>query len=195
MGLLFGSKTESEVDVVSALKEDHKKVKELFDLFEEAEDRRSKLQIVTQTLKSLTVHAQVEEEIFYPAFRKARSAEDETDELMDEALQEHHVAKILMAELEDMSPGDKFYDAKYTVLAESVKHHIEEEESEIFPEVDEDEAAWKGVGERLVARREELMQGTGKSGGNRNGRQSGQTGRAASASRSTGRKSSAKTRR
>ena len=189
---LFGTKTESEVDVVSALKEDHKKLKELFEQFEEAEDRRSKLEIVTETLKFLTVHAEVEEEMFYPAFRKARSADDETDELMDEALQEHHVAKMLIAELEDMSPGDKFYDAKYTVLAESVKHHIEEEESEIFPEVDEDEPVWKGVGERLVARREELMHGTGKSGGSR---QSGRTERVASARRSTGRKPSARSRR
>ena len=156
---LFGNKTESNTDVVSILREDHEKVKELFEQFEEAEDKRTKQHIVDEALKALTVHAQVEEEIFYPAFREAYADDEETEDQMDEALQEHHVAKILIAELEDMSPGEEFYDAKFTVLAESVKHHIEEEESEIFPKIDEDDPTWTDVGERLRARRQHLMQG------------------------------------
>lgn len=156
---LFGNKTESETGAVSVLREDHEKVKELFDRFEEADDKRTKQHIVEETLNSLKIHTKIEEEIFYPAFREANSDDEEIDDTMDEALQEHHVAKILIAELEDMSPGDEFYDAKYTVLAENVKHHIEEEESDIFPKVDDDDPTWTDVGERMKARREKLQEG------------------------------------
>jgi hemerythrin superfamily protein len=154
---LFSSKTEPSVDVVAVLKEDHDKVKELFEKFEDAKGSAQKKQIVTQALKALTVHAQIEEEIFYPAFREANSDDDETDDLMDEALQEHHVVKFLIGELEEMEPGDEFYDAKFTVLSENVKHHIEEEESDIFPKIEEDGSNWAEVGERLATRRQELM--------------------------------------
>lgn len=132
---MMGSKTESAVDVAGILKADHDKVKELFERFEKAEERREK----QQALQSLTVHAQLEEEIVYPAFRQAQGEDEETEELMDEALQEHHVAKFLIAELEDMAAGDEFFDAKFKALGESVKHHIEEEESEVFPKIDQDE--------------------------------------------------------
>ena len=157
---LFGNKTET--DAISLLKEDHEQVKELFERFEEADDRRTKQQIVSQALKALKVHTQIEEEIFYPAVRKADADDEEIDDLMDEAFQEHHVAKILISELEDMNPGDKYYDAKFTVLAESVKHHIEEEESDIFPKV-EDDADWEKIGGRMKERKQELLAGGGRS--------------------------------
>lgn len=151
---LFGIKTGSQNEVVSLLQEDHEKVKELFKQFEAAKDRRSKQQIVQQALQALTVHAQIEEEFFYPAIRES---DEETEDLMDEALQEHHVAKILIGELEGMKPTDEFYDAKFTVLAESVKHHIEEEESEVFPYVSADGTNWEELGQRMAERRQQLL--------------------------------------
>lgn len=166
---LFGNKTDSETDAIGQLRKDHEQLKHLFEQFEEAEDRRTKQQIVNQALTALTVHAQLEEELFYPAARKAGADDEEIDDLMDEALQEHHVAKMLIAELEKMKPGDEFYDAKFTVLAESVKHHIKEEESEMFPKV-EDEGDWEQIGERMHARRQALLEGSGRSNMSGNGR-------------------------
>jgi hemerythrin superfamily protein len=108
---------------IEMLREDHRKVKNLFEEFKHAEQKQTKELIVENILRELEVHATVEEEIFYPA------AEKQTDEKesLDEAREEHHVVKLVINELRKMSAGDERYDAKYTVLAESVKHHIEEE--------------------------------------------------------------------
>ena len=118
-------------NAVEMLREDHQKVKRLFEEFENAEGRE-KEQIVEKTVRELEIHAALEEEIFYPA------AEEQVDEKqsIDEAREEHHVVKLLIGELKKMTAEDERYDAKYTVLAESVKHHIEEEESELFPKLE-----------------------------------------------------------
>jgi hemerythrin-like domain-containing protein len=150
---LFGS---GAPDAIGLLEEDHKKVKKLFRQFESAEGGRAKQRIVAEAIKELKVHAQVEEEIFYHALRKVVE-----EDKVDEAEEEHHVMRLLIAELEKMTARTSRYDAKFTVLAESVRHHIEEEESEVFPEAKGkiDEAA---LGERLLARKQELMQRNGR---------------------------------
>ena len=171
---LFSRKSESYDGVIGLLREDHEKLKDLFEQFEETEDQGSKRQIVDTTLKLLTAHAVAEEEVFYPAVREADTGDEEVNDLMDEAIQEHHIAKVLIAELERMKPSDQFYDAKFTVLAESVKHHIEEEESDVFPKVQDDGTNWEEVATRLKQRRKELLksssQPNGRSGGGRSSR-------------------------
>jgi hemerythrin superfamily protein len=121
--------TSQEGNAVELLRKDHEKVKSLFRDFESARDDNQKRRIVQQAVAELEVHATVEERVFYPAVRQdSPDAEDK----LDESLEEHHVAKFLMHELKDMSPKDERFDAKFRVLAENVKHHIKEEEAELF---------------------------------------------------------------
>lgn len=143
-------------DALQLLRTDHNGVKELFKQFEQAEDSKTKGEIVQKTIMELEVHSQIEEEIFYPALRR----QEDTDEAMlDEADEEHHVVALLIEELRDMRPGSGRYDAKFKVLSENVKHHIDEEESELFPR-----AAEKGqerlqlLGARMEKRKAELLQ-------------------------------------
>lgn len=141
-------------DAIKMLREDHQKVKDLFEEFEKAEEEDEKGQIVRTALNDLEIHATLEEEIFYPAVRE----HIEDDDVMDEALEEHHVAKLIIAELQDMEPGDDRFDAKFKVLAESVKHHIEEEESEILPKAQKMEIDKEGLGEEMTERKQELQE-------------------------------------
>lgn len=139
-------------DAIEMLREDHRKVKALFDEFERTDEAEAKEGIVETTLHELEIHAALEEEIFYPA------AEEQVDEKesIDEAREEHHIVKLLIGELKKMNADDERYDAKYTVLAESVKHHIEEEESELFPKL-EGKLDTEGIGEQMEARKLELQ--------------------------------------
>jgi hemerythrin superfamily protein len=139
-------------NAIEMLKQDHRKVEELFKQFEETEDDNIKEQICEMTIHELETHAALEEEIFYPA---AQPHVDD-QELIDEAREEHHVVKLLLGELKKMSAGDERYDAKYKVLAESVKHHVEEEESELFPMV-QDDLDVEGLGQKMQARKEKLQ--------------------------------------
>jgi hemerythrin superfamily protein len=119
-------------DAIAMLTADHKKVKKLFADFDKLKEEGSdedKSAVVDQICNELKIHAELEEEIFYPAVRKAI---DDSD-LMDEALVEHAGAKDLIAQLEDASPDDDLYDAKVTVLGEQIEHHVKEEEGEMFP--------------------------------------------------------------
>jgi hemerythrin-like domain-containing protein len=143
-------------EVTGMLREDHQKVKDLFEEFENAEEDGEKLRIVRTALAELEIHATLEEEIFYPAVRE--QIEEDDEDTMDEALEEHHVAKFIMRELKDMKPGDERFDAKFKVLAESVKHHIEEEESEILPKADEMELDQEQLAEEMTERKQELQQ-------------------------------------
>lgn len=124
----------TKVDAIKMLTDDHKKVKKLFKEFEKLSSEGSdeeKAQLVKEICTELTIHAQVEEEIFYPAARSA--IEEEEQDLMDEAEVEHAGAKDLISQLETMMPDEDLYDAKVTVLGEYVNHHIKEEEDEMFP--------------------------------------------------------------
>jgi hypothetical protein len=139
-------------DAVSLLKRDHDTVKELFDEFEKAKQRAAKKKIVAKALTELKAHAALEEEIFYPAVR----AELDHD-VMNEADEEHHVAKVLIAELEKMTGKEDHYDAKFTVLSENVRHHIKEEESEMLPKAKRLPIDFDALGARMMERKEELL--------------------------------------
>ncbi|WP_404713800.1 hemerythrin domain-containing protein [Sphingomonas sp. MMS24-J13] len=140
-------------DAIKLLKDDHKEVKGWFKDYEKLEDEGEKLALVQKICLALKVHTQIEEEIYYPA---AREAIDD-DDLLDEAEVEHASAKQLIAEIEAMSPGDRLYDAKVTVLGEYVAHHVEEEESEMFPESRDSPLDLKALGVQMAARKAELM--------------------------------------
>jgi hemerythrin-like domain-containing protein len=122
-------------DAIVLLKEDHKTVKRLFKRFEGLGKNadKSKKEVVEKIVEELSVHSGIEEQIFYPAVRDV--IEDEDTILED--LEEHHIVKWTLSELDDMQPQDERFDAKVKVLTEIVRHHIEEEESELFPQVRE----------------------------------------------------------
>ena len=142
-------------DALQLLRDDHKKVKDLFKQFGETEDVRSRGAIVQEALKELTIHAELEEEIFYPAVRQEAGIEEDK---MDEADEEHRVAKVLIAELQKMRPTSSHFIAKFTVLAESVRHHIDEEESEMLPKAAElGMSRMDELGMEMERRKMELM--------------------------------------
>jgi len=147
----------SASSVTDMLRKDHKKVKGLFEEFEKSEDTATKQRIVETALTELEVHSKLEEELIYPAIR----AEIDDDDLMDEALEEHHVVHGLLVELKKMKPRDERYDAKFTVLAESVRHHIKEEESEMFPKAEDCEIDWEALCSQVVKRKQQLRAKTG----------------------------------
>ena len=148
-------------DAVELIKSDHRKVEQLFREFEEAGDRayKTKQELVGQIVEELEVHATIEEEIYYPAV-EAKARKD-GKELIAEAVEEHHVVKILLGELGSMSSEDEPFDAKVTVLMENVRHHVEEEESELLPQsekiLDTDELTH--LGEQMAARKQQLGAG------------------------------------
>ncbi|WP_033223182.1 hemerythrin domain-containing protein [Kitasatospora phosalacinea] len=143
------------MDAIVLLKEDHKAVEKLFKEFEEAGDRAhvTKRRIVDQVIEQLTVHTVIEEEVFYPAAREA--APDTADHVL-ESVEEHHVVVWLLAELAGLDPQDERFDAKMTVLMENVRHHVEEEERDWFPEVRQAMGRNRllELGERLEAAKE-----------------------------------------
>jgi hemerythrin superfamily protein len=117
------------VDAIELLKTQHEEVKALFKKIEKAEEDE-KQDLFEQLADALAVHATIEEKHFYPATRSAR-----TEELLQEAVEEHLSAKRLIADLMEMSSDDPQFDAKVTVLQEQIEHHVEEEENELFPKV------------------------------------------------------------
>src|SRR3954470_4083920 len=139
---------------VALLKADHDRVKELFDRFEAARTRPAKLKIVRAALVELKVHAAIEEELFYPAVR-AKVGKD----VMNEADEEHHVAKLLVAELDVMDGSESHFDAKFTVLAEIVRHHIKEEENEMLPKAEAAKIDFAALAEKMTRRKEKLLEG------------------------------------
>lgn len=149
----------STTDAIALLKADHRLVKGLFDDFKKAETKREKAKIVAQAITELKIHTEIEEKIFYPVVRKALNKalgkKDATD-MMDEADEEHHVAKLLIAELDTMQAGDDHWEGKFTVLSENIVHHVKEEEGEMFPEVKKLDLDLEALGAQMLARKEEL---------------------------------------
>src|SRR5918998_80508 len=122
------------MDAIRLLKDDHKAVEQLFKRFEKAGDKAysEKRAVVERIVEELSKHAAVEEQLFYPV---VRATVPDTDDIALESLEEHHVVKWVLSELETMDPRDERFDAKVTVLIENVRHHVEEEEDEFFPKV------------------------------------------------------------
>lgn len=140
-------------DALALLKADHKEVAEMLEKFESA--RSTKERLAQQICQALTVHAQIEEEIFYPAAREALG--DDGTDLLDEAKVEHNTLKNLISKIEGSSSEDELFDAHVKVLGEYVKHHVKEEEGELFPKLRKSDMDLKGVGEQLANRKKELM--------------------------------------
>lgn len=140
-------------DAIALLREDHRGLAALFAQFDRLKaDGERKQALVARICRELTVHAKVEEEIFYPA---ARTVLDDAA-LIDEADVEHASAKALVAELEAAKPGDDHYDAKVKVLGEYVGHHVREEQEEMFPKLRRTKLDLRVLGERIAARKREL---------------------------------------
>jgi hypothetical protein len=145
-------------DAVSLLMADHRAAEDLFKQYEKAKSDPAKKQaIANKVIAELRVHMALEEEIFYPA---SRPFVDEQD-TVNEAEVEHASAKDLMTQIEAMSPTDDYYDAKVKVLSEVIEHHVEEEETEYFPETRKSEMDLKAVGEQMKARKAELKSKAG----------------------------------
>jgi len=140
-------------DALVLLRKDHDKVKGLFEDFEKAENTRQKKKIVADTINELKIHATIEEEIFYPTLRSKKVDKD----LLNEADEEHHVAKLLIAELDQMDGSEDHWEAKFTVLSENIKHHIKEEEGELFPKARNLDIDFVTLGKKLQARKQQLM--------------------------------------
>jgi len=141
------------------LKEDHAKVKEIFEEYEDLGSRAhaGKMHRFMELKRELTIHAQIEEEIFYPAIRERGEEDEHARELVTEAIEEHAVVKTLLEELSSLTPRDEEFDAKMKVLQDNVLHHAEDEEKEMFPLFEELEAQEQEiVSERLRQRRLDL---------------------------------------
>lgn len=141
-------------DAIALLTQDHEHVKDLFYKFEHAQSDNVRKQICTEICQELDLHTTIEEEIFYPQVREAI----QDDDLMDEAEEEHAVAKQLIQDLESMEPSDEHYAAKVTVLAENVKHHIKEEESQMFPKAKKADLDLVELGNSMMQRKEQLQE-------------------------------------
>lgn len=141
------------VDAIALLEADHREVDGYFEQYETLTDDTEKKALADKICLALKVHAQIEEELFYPPAREKTGDFD----LLDEAVVEHDGAKILVAQIESMLPGQPLYDAKVKVLGEQVRHHVEEEEGELFPEVRETDIDLQALGAKLAARKAELM--------------------------------------
>jgi hemerythrin superfamily protein len=149
-------------DAVALLKADHRKVEELFAAYEKASGDGKKQKIAEEICMELTVHAQIEEEIFYPAC-EGKVEED----LLKEAYVEHDGAKILIAEIEAGGPNDEYYDAKVSVLSEQIEHHVKEEEQRVEGLFSQARAAgvdMDALGEELATRKAALIASYKKSG-------------------------------
>jgi hypothetical protein len=144
------------LDAIALLKADHRSVEELFEKFEKASGDGRKQTLAEEICLELSVHAQIEEEIFYPAC-EGKVEED----LLKESYVEHDGAKVLIAEIIKGSPSDEFYDAKVKVLQEEIEHHVEEEERRmegLFAQARKAGLDMDALGQQLATRKAELTE-------------------------------------
>ena len=135
------------------LKADHKKVSALFDAFEASRSASKKKSLVSQICEELTVHTTLEEEVFYPAVKAALKDK----EMVPEATVEHASVKDLIAQVKDVEPHGEMYDAKVKVMSEFVKHHVKEEQNEMFPKAQKTRLDMVALRDQMMARKEELL--------------------------------------
>jgi hemerythrin superfamily protein len=145
----------TRIDAVELLERQHREVEAMFERFEKMTDRAtvSKKKLADEICNALIMHTTIEEEIFYPA---TREASEETDDMVDEAVVEHASAKDLIAQIQEMDPGDDLYDAKVKVLSEMIEHHVKEEEEEMFPKTRELKLDMAALGEEMQMRQKEI---------------------------------------
>jgi hemerythrin superfamily protein len=147
------NRSPKEQDALALLAADHKEVSGLFDKYEKARSPATKKPLAAEICNSLTIHAQIEEEIFYPAVKRALKDK----ELVPEAAAEHAGIKTLIAEVEGMELDSEVFDAKMKVMHEYVKHHVEEEQNEMFPKVKSAGLDLVELGAQLGGRKAELL--------------------------------------
>lgn len=140
-------------DATVLLRADHKRVSALFEAYESTRSAKKKQGLVAQICNELSVHAQVEEEIFYPAVKAALKDK----ELVPEAQVEHQSLKDLIAQVKDKTPDGEMFDAKIKVMSEYVKHHVKEEQNEMFVRAKKTRLDMQQLGEQIAARKQELM--------------------------------------
>jgi hemerythrin superfamily protein len=145
-------------DAIAVLRADHKLVEDLFEQFEKSRTDDRKASLAMRICMELKIHTTIEEEVFYPA---ARQALPKADDLLDEAKVEHDSAKTLIEQIEAGNPGDELWEAKVTVLSEYIKHHVKEEQNELFPKVRKTKLDLKALGVQLLDRKEQLMEQEG----------------------------------
>lgn len=145
------SKSEAQ-DATQLLKADHELVSDLFADYQDSDSVAEKRQLAEQICDELTVHARIEEEIFYPAVKKALNDK----ELIPEAIVEHATLKTLISEVQGMEPDGEMFDAKIKVMQEYVKHHVKEEQNEIFPKAKSAGVDMMKLGARMAERKQEL---------------------------------------
>ncbi|MBP0588543.1 hemerythrin domain-containing protein [Paraburkholderia sp. LEh10] len=144
-------------DAIGLLKADHRAVENLFAAFQQAGDTDLEVKgaLAQRACEELTVHTMIEEEILYPIAHHALDRRDEID--VDEAYVEHYLVKTLIAKFDSLKPGDRGFDATFKVMSEMVRHHIEEEESALFPELRESKLDLVRLGELIAAQKAELV--------------------------------------
>ena len=155
---MFGMTNDDGANAIELLKRDHDAVEKLFAQYEEIKDGADdseKEDLVAQICDALTVHAQIEETIFYPAARQALQ-EEEGQDLLNEAAVEHQTLKDIIGRLEAAPTSDPLYDAGVKVLAEYTKHHVREEENELFPKVRSSDMDLQAIGQQLAERKQQL---------------------------------------
>src|SRR4029079_11356111 len=143
-------------DAIALLKADHRAVEELFEKFEKASERERKRKLAEEICLELSVHAEIEEEIFYPACEGKVD-----DDLLKESYVEHDGAKVLIAEIMNGGPSDEYYDAKVKVLQEEIEHHVEKEEKRregLFAQARKADLDLDGLGQQLASRKAELAE-------------------------------------
>jgi hemerythrin superfamily protein len=143
-------------DAVALLKADHRQVEQWFAEFEKARSANVKSRLAASICQALTVHTEIEEEIFYPAFLQATKDKD----MHHEAIVEHDGAKKLIAEIQESDPSDDYFDAKVHVLSEMIKHHVKEEEQPdgMFAEAKKSKMDLAALGIQLAERKAQLME-------------------------------------
>ena len=166
------------------IRQDHKKVEGLFKKFEQTKGAQAKRRLAENAMAELEVHAALEEEIFYPAVKK----QVDDGSMVQEALEEHQTVKQLISQLKGMGEADDEFESQFSQLVENVQHHVEEEENEMLPKVEESELDLNSLGQQMSQRKQEMQSGgraTKKASNARSSRKS-------APSKSTARKSAGK---
>ncbi|NVI04605.1 hemerythrin domain-containing protein [Paraburkholderia youngii] len=152
--------TANAPDALALLEADHRAVEKLFDAFgksrgDERDTLEAKAALAQRACEELTMHTIIEEELLYPAAQQALPDDGKLD--VDEAYVEHFLVKTLIAKFTTLKPGDKGFDATFKVMAELVRHHVEEEEGELFPALRRTGCDLAGLGKKIAARKETLQ--------------------------------------
>jgi hemerythrin superfamily protein len=176
------------------IRQDHKKVEGLFKKFQQTKGAQAKRRLAENAMAELEVHAALEEEIFYPAVKK----EVEDGSMVQEAMEEHQTVKQLISELKGMDEADEEFESQFSQLVENVQHHVEEEENEMLPKVEESELDLNSLGQQMSQRKQEMQNGgratkkTSNAGSSRKSAGSKSTGRKTAGKKSTTSKTAAR---